>query len=410
MHTRETLTAPGLSPNSAEFTHAWRVSRWCGEIAAALQLAPQESEALERAAILHHTPKILLDREALQTLCSDVGLPGIPSFDGEEDARATAILRALHHLSEASDDVRRLAVILEQCDDLDSACELDSRVPLEPEINGLDALVEEVGSYLRSVTREQIDVAAATLPVFPAVAHEALAVIGSADAGFDDLEEVVSADPALAGNVIRAANSALMPSRRATGIREALVRIGMEEARRVVCAASLRSVFRTNHSHAVWNHSLEVAEAAARIASISGKADVEHAFLAGLVHDIGKLALLGLPSSVRQPHERLASQGCPEVIIDRVIFGESHDRIGGRILREWRFDDGIAEAVEVHHNPERTASALCGVLYLAEESVGREPVFVSSWRRRLASEVADIRLTHLPKVRRSFLDSLRFCA
>lgn len=410
MYTRNTEMRSELRLNSAEFAHGWRVAKWCAEIAAALNLSGQEAESLERAAILHHAPKVTLDRDALQALCTDVGLPNASRFDGDEDSAALEILRALHRLEEAPDSIRRLALILEQCDDLDSACELDARVFLEREMNGLDDLVEEIGSYLRRVGNDEVAAAAAALPVFPAVAHKALSLIGHHDAGFDDLEQVVSADPALAGNIIAAANTALMPSRRASGIREALVRIGLGEARRVVCAASLRSIFSTKHSHSVWNHSLEVAGAAAQIASRSSTVDSEHAFLAGLVHDIGKLAILALPSSVRQAHERLVSEGCPELVVERVVFGESHDRIGARILREWHFDESIAVAVEAHHNPERTVSPLCGVLYLAAEAVRREQVFASSWRRRLASELSSVRPEPLPKMQRAVLDSLRFCA
>ena len=78
--------------------------------------------------------------------------------------------------------------------------------------------------------------------------------------------------------------------------------------------------------------------------------------------------------------------------------------------REWHFDESIAVAVEAHHNPERTASPLCGVLYLAEEAVRREQVFASSWRRRLASELSAVRPAPLPKVQPRVFDGLRFCA
>jgi putative nucleotidyltransferase with HDIG domain len=170
-------------------------------------------------------------------------------------------------------------------------------------------------------------------------------------------------------------------------------------------------MFESKHSQALWNHSLDVAECAANIASRSGVADREEAFLAGLMHDIGELVILNLPTPSLACRERLTRSGCPGVVVERVILSESHAAIGARLPRKWRFAESIAECVENHHTPERSASPLSSIIYLADLQTEPERELESEWRHQWALKKVGLASDHdRPPPRAHTLSSLRFAA
>ena len=376
--------------NGEDARHLWRVMAWCGEFGRNAGVSPAESAALERAAVLRYRTKLSVDYAALAKLAADIGIEAPREPEEETERRAEEILRALFGSRDVDESARRLARMLELCQDLDTACELDARVSSDPELSDLDLLTNEVSTHLKSVTDEELASAGRELPVFPDVAQRALEMLASGHASLTDLGSLIAGDQGLAVHLVREANSALYGARyRVATIAEALSRIGLERGRRVVSAAALRGMFRLRQSHGLWNHSLDVAQVALRLASAAG-VDRDTAFLAGLVHDIGKLVCLELPAGAIGRYERLTRAGCPDVVVERVVFGEDHASVGGRLLREWRFSGTTIGAVESHHEPERGGSALGAVLYLAELVAGRDEGLPSEWRKRLALGTAGL--------------------
>lgn len=390
----------------------WRVMAWCGEFARKLGLAPVEREALERAAVLQYRTKLSVDYAALTKLAAVLGLDAPRETNDETERGAEEILRALFGSREVSDRVRLLARSLELCKDLDAACELEARVSADPLVCGLEEIIGVVRGHLKAVTEEELALAARNLPVFPDVARRALAMLADGTASLLELDSVISGDQTLAMHLVGEANSVLYGARqRVTTIREALNRIGLERGRRVVGAAAMRGMFGLPHSHALWNHSLDVAQVALQLASRAGL-DRDGAFLAGLVHDLGKLVCLELPPEAVGRYERLRRAGCPDVVVERVVFGEDHASIGGRLLREWRFAGTTSSAVAGHHEPGCNSSALSCVLYLAEMVTGREEGLPSEWRKRIALGTTGLREDDLWREAEQEQDggSLRFAA
>ena len=396
--------------NSAESAHTRRVAAWCAEVAAKLDLPLEDRKLLEQVVPLHQRTKLMVDEQAWNAFKRDLGLR-----EGERGAQDAAleVLQSFHGIRAASERTKRLALILEQCDDLDAACELDATVSGDPELNGLDGIVSEVGAYFGGLADGDVEQAASRLPVFSAIAYRAISLLGNPEANLDDLESLVAVDQTLAGHVIRAANSALMGSAtRVKGVRQAVMRLGLEAARQIISAASLRKMFEAKHSQALWNHSLYVAESAANIAAESGLASREEAFLAGLMHDVGKLVILNLPNSSQESREHLIQSGCPGSIVERVILGADHADLGARVLRNWHFAESIVTAVERHHTPELNASPLSSIVYLAERYPGQVHGIDSPWRHEFAREKAGLRGADakLPAPVNSFISALRFAA
>jgi putative nucleotidyltransferase with HDIG domain len=359
----------------------------------ALKLPERERLALEQAAIIHQRSKLVVDENAWRALCHELGIGEGHLEQDCEYAEVLKVLRVLHGKRAEAPWVRKLATILEQCGDLDNAWELNTTVSADPDICGLDDVTAEVAAYLSSAAQSDFERAESKVVVFPAVAGKASAMLMDDNMNLADLESLVGSDQTLAGHIVAAANSAALGrSIPATTLRQALVHIGARVARQVIVASSLRPVFGARHSRALWNHSLDVAESAARMAEHSRTVDADQAFLAGLVHDLGKLVLLNLPAKSMDRHARLTGAGCPGLLVEQVVFGRTHATVGADLLRKWHFDENIVAAVEDHHEPERKApEPLCCVLYLAESAASRNEEASSVWREELARQNVCVR-------------------
>jgi len=369
-----------------ELGHLWRVAAWCDEVARKAGLDAPEREALERAAVLQYRTRLSVDSAALTALAADLGIPAPGESNDVTERAAEEVLRALHGDQRASQRARGLALILDRCKDLDIACQLDARVHCDPDCCGLDGAIAEVREYLGPVGDADLTKAAQRISVFPVAAQRALAMTASVDISLADLAAIIADDQVLALHVVAEANAVRYAARqRVLTIADALARIGLDRGRQLVCAASLRAMFGGPPFRALWNHSLDVAQAAWHFSGLAG-VNRDEALLAGLVHDIGKLVCLGLPPETVRRCDRLTRKGCPDMVVERVLFGHDHSTIAGRLLTNWKFNQEIVHAVENHHTPERGASVLAAVLYLAETAIPapRHAGLVSEWRERLA--------------------------
>src|SRR5262249_46375329 len=137
------------------------------------------------------------DATGWDSLRSDLGIlkpDGIPMAASP----MMDVLRCFHGYPPASDRAKRLAVILEQCEDLDSACEFDATVAGDSELTGLDDLILEIGGYFNRTDSYALEQAASKISVFPTIAFRAIRLLENAEANLDELESLVAADQALA--------------------------------------------------------------------------------------------------------------------------------------------------------------------------------------------------------------------
>ena len=142
-------------------------------------------------------------------------------------------------------------------------------------------------------------------------------------------------------------------------------------------------LFATETMRKQWEHSLQSAAYAERIADLSNGVDKAEAFLLGLLHDAGRLALSLLPTAVSDSIDRLCDRGCPATVAESVVCGVDHAEAGAHVLAFWKFPASAVEAVRHHHRPELSESPLASVLYLAEvwSDGDGEPVNEDRYRR-----------------------------
>lgn len=206
------------------------------------------------------------------------------------------------------------------------------------------------------------------IPTLPKLAVKIRRSVEDPNINSSRLAKVIQTDPALTGKLLKAANSVLY--RRATvadTCAKAITRIGFDTTRHLVTSFLMRHLFSTRNPYIksrmkkLWQHSINVASICFVLAQHSRKVDPETALLAGLMHDIGVLAVL----NYAEKHREIATD--PKRL-DKVING-LRGKTGAIILKKWGFkDDMVTVALEAERymrDPDGKAD-LCDYVNIAQ--------------------------------------------
>jgi len=195
----------------------------------------------------------------------------------------------------------------------------------------------------------------------------------------NDFATVLSSDPGLAARVLKVANSSFYGYRATIdSLPRAVMVIGMHGLRDIVWATSCVSTFASLPPRLVdmgsfWRHSVYTALVARLLGAKCRVQNKERLFLAGLLHDLGRLALYHV-----MPEEMAAVIGSatvvnePAFLRERRILGFDHAAVGAELLAEWGLPKSIVEAVGFHHEPwlategRKDASILHLATYMAD--------------------------------------------
>ncbi len=395
--------------------HCLRVATWSGELAGAIGLSESDRNLVEQAALAHHVPEILLDEQAGRRLMAEMHLEA----QGEQPFVAENVRTVLETLwgrrPIADPAMGKIVAVLEISDDFDQFFESEPLFDADSLDQCTNSSVEAMMTYLQVTSRADVSRVIDRLPVFPRAAREVVRQVANPDVGPREMEAVASLDPILAGRLIQTANSAYYSPQFPIGtIFHAVSFIGTETARRVLLAAAIRGNFSSPQAHQLWNHSLDVAQTAELVAMHSSvKIDPSHAFLAGLIHDIGRLAFAIMPVAFQERFQRLTDGGCPPVEVEMCLSGRCHGEVGAETLAQWKFPAEVIEAVRWHHRPERSTLPLSSLLYLAEFITESQEDLPSYVRLNTATRLAGVSMASMTEIRQKAagsLESLRFAA
>ncbi len=216
----------------------------------------------------------------------------------------------------------------------------------------------------------------ARLPALPQILVKLMALFQTDEAGMAELARLIANDAALSTKVLTAVNSAAYyQGRRKVGLIHALTMLGADMVKALVLSESVFQTFNSfSHAGSVdlrnfWKHSLTVAVMAREIAKKVAYAQVEEAYLAGLLHDGGRLALLAAaPSQYSAYFEAEDSQQLCDA--EQQLLQISHAEAGAWLVERWQLDTFLADAILYHHeSAERLTGthALIRIVRLAQQ-------------------------------------------
>lgn len=215
------------------------------------------------------------------------------------------------------------------------------------------ARAEGLGQVLQSERAAELAGRIRSLPSLPGTYQELLGCLRRPDPTIGDVGRVISRDLAMSAVVLKLVNSAFFgPPHPIRSLDRAVAFLGLDTIGSLVLGHGL---FRQCESarlagtdlERLWNHSLATAASARAIAIYEGweRPRADEAFLAGLLHDVGRLVLLEAPASS-------PAAGTRE---------DDHAIIGAHLLGLWGFGHAIAEATAFHHRPSRAADGYKGL-------------------------------------------------
>jgi len=206
-----------------------------------------------------------------------------------------------------------------------------------------------------------------TLPMMPVIAQKLLALPLNTDDGEAKLLKLIGLDPLISAKIIGLANTSLFGSPvKVASIGDAAMRLGLTRVKSVAISIATMSVLtripegklRTND---LWMHSMGIAvsmRAIAKAMPVHVRPLEDHIFLAGLLHDIGYMALgfLNTAASDALHIELQASSGRPVLEIEQELIGITHCEIGAKLGHHWDLPEEIIAVMKYHHTPDEEGS------------------------------------------------------
>ena len=199
------------------------------------------------------------------------------------------------------------------------------------------------------------------VPSLPAIVYKVMELVNSEKSSAADFEKVIARDQALAARMLRMANSSFYSlSRKVSTISDAVVYLGHNTIRSLVLGASTSSLFKRSlpaygyQREGLWQHANIVATLSREIASAARLTpeEIESCYVAGLLHDIGKLILGPFAQKQADSFATLTQKGKELIEVEQELLGFTHGEIGRILLDKWKLPRNLVETVHYHHQPE----------------------------------------------------------
>lgn len=211
------------------------------------------------------------------------------------------------------------------------------------------------------------------LPTLPAVVVELLGNLDQEDTSTKRLGEKISQDQALAAKTLRLANSSFYGMQcKITTIPQAITVLGFNSVRTLVTAAAVVGTFKGDPQYKFdfqifWRQSIATALCAKMLAR-HRNFNQDHAFMAGLLHDIGRLVLIThAPESYEKVMAYRTENDCFDFDAERAILSIDHTMVGRALAEHWKFPMHMQTAIENHHSTDsREEGSLASLIFVAD--------------------------------------------
>ncbi len=277
--------------------------------------------------------------------------------------------------------------------------------PCEPE--RLKAVIQRALFIKRLMSHpslEKLIAGIGTLPSLPSVYAEIQKKLADPESSVDDVARCIEKDVAMSAKILQLVNSAFFGHfQNVKSPAKAVHLLGIETIKALVLSLHIFEQFKGGNSLPIslenlWEHSLFVGNLAQKIAKVETEKqdEIDYSFMAGLLHDIGKLILAAnMPDRYQEAVDLARNSELELYQAETKVFRAGHAEIGGYLMGLWGLPGPIIEAIVYHHHPERYPSTEFDVLtavYVAdclahevapEAEVGALPTLDNSYLKKI---------------------------
>lgn len=213
---------------------------------------------------------------------------------------------------------------------------------------------------IRLLELEKAITKAGDLPAVPAVVSEVLRLTDDANVALQAVSDVIQRDPAITAKLLRVSNSPYYGMKQAVGtLKLALVILGVREVRNIVLGISVMDALRNGRTerllekHDFWNHSALVGGLARKLGTQFRLGLQGEDFIAGLLHDIGKLVLWRqLGEAYESVFVGSGGHSMRLCKAERAAFGFDHADAAAVLANKWNMPETLRDALAFHHDGE----------------------------------------------------------
>jgi len=235
---------------------------------------------------------------------------------------------------------------------------------------------DDCAKQIAKPTPEKIRDAIINAKSIPQITIKLIRLMHGGNYDMQEIAEEVSRDQVLSAKVISYCNSAFIsPHKKIDSIKRATLILGEIRLLEIVISTSLRDFFEKQEGGysllrgGLFKHSLAVACLTKVIARKINRLDVQTAYTAGLLHDIGKIVLDQYVAETRPMFYCNQREGVADLIsIEQEAFATDHQKIGAELAVIWNLPENLGEAASLHHCPEKAEinAELVHAVYLAD--------------------------------------------
>ena len=222
---------------------------------------------------------------------------------------------------------------------------------------------------LEETSNKRVPWALDELPPFPWVAKRLMATLARENVDITEVGKLIAAEPVFATRVLQLANSPLFAlERQVRTISHAIILLGLDRVRAITFTRAMQNfVMPALHIQALrmcWQNSLAVALISEKLAR-AARMDADFAYVAGLLRDIGRLALM---VKYPQPYTDLLAVSGEEhydlMMMERELFDIDHCEAGRWLMQQLPFPPELAEVITTHH--DKLDSSTFGMVHLIQ--------------------------------------------
>jgi HD-like signal output (HDOD) protein len=213
------------------------------------------------------------------------------------------------------------------------------------------------------------------LPAFPSVAMKLQQALHDRNTRVSDLEKMIVGDQALASQILRVANSSFYKGlQRINTIQKAIIRLGIRQVAMLAMAVSQHSLYLTRspllsqYMKKLWQHAFASALSSQWLASQCGqKGQTDHAFMAGLLHNIGQLVILRVIDELGASNP--LGSPWPETLLKELLNSNMHNAQGYVLMKRWNLPEEYCIVARDHHKePYDGANTLLAIIRLTDQA------------------------------------------
>jgi len=213
---------------------------------------------------------------------------------------------------------------------------------------------------LENETIRELVTCCSVLPSVPSLYSEIIEVLQDPETDTDDIGSVIIKDGGMTARILKLANSAFFGlGREIADVSEGVAYLGTETIKSLILFTNAFSQYERLKLpgfsvEALWRHSLDAANASKMVSQCESaeRKVVEETYVAGLLHDVGKLILAAnLPKQYQEVIDIAQREKTPLWAAERKVFGADHADVGGHLLGLWGLPVPVVEAITLHHRP-----------------------------------------------------------